>query len=722
MNSVDYLLENRFSAHSLQEKIEIKRLGPHRPDNVVVEGKANQNRKFSNSWYDKAPWLTASTTKKALFCFPCLLLGNGDNAWRKTGYTDLIHLSRSIKAHEKNAAHLTCCVRLELLGNVNICTQLDDAYRSSIRKHNQLVDKNRHVLSKLIDCVKFCGAFELALRGHNETPDSENAGIFRGLVDLVAELDGVLAEHLDTATTFKGTSKTIQNELLQCMYEVYLDHVESEIEQCNFISVQADETTDVSCKCQVVIVIRYTLNGEIKERFMGFQEAKEKHADALTKIITDVLCKYNVKNKLIAQTYDGAATMKGRINGVQAQIRKDYPLAYFVHCYAHQLNLVMEQACSKNIRKCKIFFANLAGFSVFFTSSPKRSSQLKEFCAARIPRAAQTRWNFTSRVVNTVYENKDGLLSSLIAIRDGLPESEIETAQHTHFNWDAKTISEAAGLIKWLLDDEFMFLLEFFHRVMPHVDILYAKLQKRNISVDEVDKAVQAFIRDLKKLRSEIDSISVTQDEDQSASNTRKRRRDDMQSLKSSCKEACDTMIVQATDRFTVVGNLIPLQLVDPTSFSAYAANFPDEKFEQVAVFYPMIVKEKLKTELTVLYSSSEFQSSKSSLSLLQFLIENNLKHHFSEVCQLLEISLTTPLVSAESERCFSTLGRIKTFLRNTMTNERLNALAALSIQKSMIRDIANFNQLVINKFAAAKNRRAEFLYKTCSRPEPDDE
>ena len=66
-----------------------------------------------------------------------------------------------------------------------------------------------------------------------------------------------------------------------------------------------------------------------------------------------------MKDKLISQTYDGAATMSGRVKGVQTQIRATYPHAYFVHCYAHQLNLIMKQTCSKHFRTCKVFFVNL---------------------------------------------------------------------------------------------------------------------------------------------------------------------------------------------------------------------------------------------------------------------------------------------------------------------------------------------------------------------------
>ncbi|KAL3063707.1 hypothetical protein OYC64_000108 [Pagothenia borchgrevinki] len=129
-------------------------------------------------------------------------------------------------------------MKLATLGRVNIATQL--GHRIAVRKHNE-VDKNRHILCKIIDCVKFCGAFELALRGHDETDSPVNPGIFRGLVDLVSSLDTVLEEHLKTATIFKGTSKTVQNELLDCMLSVLRDYILEEVNSADFIAIQADE-------------------------------------------------------------------------------------------------------------------------------------------------------------------------------------------------------------------------------------------------------------------------------------------------------------------------------------------------------------------------------------------------------------------------------------------------------------------------------------------------
>ena len=46
------------------------------------------------------------------------------------------------------------------------------------------------------------------------------------------------------------------------------------------------------------------------------------------------------------QTYDGASVMSGYISGVQTLVREDYPFAYFFHCAAHHLNLVLCQSAS----------------------------------------------------------------------------------------------------------------------------------------------------------------------------------------------------------------------------------------------------------------------------------------------------------------------------------------------------------------------------------------
>ena len=48
-------------------------------------------------------------------------------------------------------------------------------------------------------------------------------------------------------------------------------------------------------------------------------------------------------------------------------------------------------------------------------------------------------------------------------------------------------------------------------------------------------------------------------------------------------------------------------------------------------------------------------------------------------------ILLTIPVTVASGERSFSKLKLIKSYLRSTMSQERLNELAMLSIEKAMV-------------------------------------
>ena len=116
-----------------------------------------------------------------------------------------------------------------MLGSVNVQTCLSQAYKDSVERHNAQVRKNRETISKIINCLEFCGFHELSLRGHDESEGSSNQGIFMGLLNYTSEIDFLLKSHLESNSFFKGTSKTIQNELLQYMLEVSREHIFQEM-------------------------------------------------------------------------------------------------------------------------------------------------------------------------------------------------------------------------------------------------------------------------------------------------------------------------------------------------------------------------------------------------------------------------------------------------------------------------------------------------------------
>jgi hypothetical protein len=106
---------------------------------------------------------------------------------------------------------------------------------------------------------------------------------------------------------------------------------------------------------------------------------------------------------------------------------------------------------------------------------------------------------------------------------------------------------------------------------------------------------------------------------------------------------------------------------------------------------YPFLLQEKLRAELELLYRR-DYVSIKGALKLLQFINEHNLSSVFNEVTKLLTVVITMPMTTAEPEHCFSTLKRIKIFLRNTVTNNELSALAMLSINKDLITEMWDFD------------------------------
>ena len=177
-------------------------------------------------------------------------------------------------------------------------------------------------------------------------------------------------------------------------------------------------------------------------------------------------------------------------------------------------------------------------------------------------------------------------------------------------------------------------------------------------------------------------------------------------------KEICDSVILQTKERFQFTNHLLAANLFQAENFGSFEKQFPHSLLNQACIAYPFLDKPKLRTELEILYMRNDFRTVSGATTLLQFLLENKLQSVFGESIKLLDIVITIRMTTSEAERCFSTLKRIKTFLRSTMNEDRLNALAMLSIEKDLVRDSVDFNEAVIDKFASLKERRMDFLYK----------
>ena len=73
------------------------------------------------------------------------------------------------------------------------------------------------------------------------------------MAHLLANFDEKLQTHLDTVTVFKGIAPSIQNDLTESVGFVVLAEIKKELENCAFLSVMLDETSDISCFSQLRI-------------------------------------------------------------------------------------------------------------------------------------------------------------------------------------------------------------------------------------------------------------------------------------------------------------------------------------------------------------------------------------------------------------------------------------------------------------------------------------
>lgn len=97
---------------------------------------------------------------------------------------------------------------------------------------------------------------------------------------------------------------------------------------------------------QMAIILRFVKDDRVLiERFFAIKSVSDITLSNLKKDICDVLS-YNVLqvNKMRGQVYDGASNMRGSWNGLQALFLRDCPYAYYVHCFAHCLQLALVSA------------------------------------------------------------------------------------------------------------------------------------------------------------------------------------------------------------------------------------------------------------------------------------------------------------------------------------------------------------------------------------------
>ncbi len=153
-----------------------------------------------------------------------------------------------------------------------------------------------------------------------------------------------------------------------------------EIKEAGMYSIMADTTPDVSHKDRLALACRYVnSSGQPTERLISLGEAKDKRGEGGATEIIDTLNNLQVNtDDMCFQSYDYAAAMSGKFNGVQRKLQDklDRNVPY-IPCLAHRTNTAVEHSCNAS-PFMKDLFDVLEDIFVFFTASIKRSASLNE--------------------------------------------------------------------------------------------------------------------------------------------------------------------------------------------------------------------------------------------------------------------------------------------------------------------------------------------------------
>ena len=173
-------------------------------------------------------------------------------------------------------------------------------------------------------------------------------------------------------------------------------------------------------------------------------------------------------------------------------------------------------------------------------------------------------------------------------------------------------------------------------------------------------------------------------------------------------------MISEIKERFSENSYSV-LTTLESLLLDSFTCSEPKVQYlmEIVSFYGDEFVLEKLKNELMVLYGFVKSISPPCSLSnneeklvddLMTLFLEYSCHQMLPEVTKLMKLYLVVPVSSANAERSFSVLRHTKTWLRSTMHEERLSALALCNIEKEVTNSLSLDD--LLDQFCSAKDRR----------------
>ena len=191
------------------------------------------------------------------------------------------------------------------------------------------------------------------------------------------------------------------------MYDIIL---KEHVQECICYTITSDGTP-VNHNERICIVVRmfFKNNSFIEHKLTLNNIYKNSTANNICDFIIKVLNNKDFKlGECVGITSDGAANMKGRLNGACVQLkekiekeRTNFIIEFIniIHCMAHRTNLSTEELCS-----CKEISSIIEFSSWFFlnTVQKKWCFMFKNKRGTKAPKKSLTRWSYISDTVSFI--------------------------------------------------------------------------------------------------------------------------------------------------------------------------------------------------------------------------------------------------------------------------------------------------------------------------------
>lgn len=675
-------------------------------------------RKLANGETQERKFLIFSPSKKMLFCIPCRLFG-GTSKLATEGYDDWSNVSKVVGHHECSQEHNQC--QIKFYTRSTTLARIDSTLKIQIENE---INYWRSVLRYVIAVIKKLSSRGLPFRGEDERFGSKKNGNFLMCLELISEFDPFISNHIakygnpgSGRTSY--LSSTICDEFISLLASKVAKTIMDEMKASKYFSIIVDSTPDISHIDELSLIIRYIKKGGYPvERFIKFLPHIGHTSENMEEAVISTLSLYNINlNDMRGQSYDNAANMAGAYNGLQARIIKRNPLAFFVPCGAHSMQLVLKSSV-ENILPTAKFFDSLQNLYEFFAASTRRWEVLTEALKkgqSVVKRVTGTRWSSRYDAVSSFINGWSEVLQALENFEDDLSAK-------------GSVRCEAAGLRKALSRFESVFIAIFWNELLERFEKTNKTLQAVDMNlgvVVDLYKSLVGFVDDLRtddKFNEFIDKSKEKTEEEYEQDTVRRRKRKllpgeakEIELVRSGKDKLKAEVYFAVLDRLSVELKKRMSAYTDIHQKFNFLLNIINESTEDIShgaknlqnIYNSDIEEGTFENECihfkNFLLNMKE-EELKSHTNLLALLHEYNLCETFPNVTIALRIFLSMASTNCSAERSFSALKRLKNYLRASIGQEKLNSLAVLSIEASMVENI-DFND-VIEEFAARKSRR----------------